>query len=111
MTPENSMDDERDLDNTAGDQEIQYETSLRPNSFEEYVGQSKIKKNLSIFMEAARMRQETLDHALFYGPPGLGKTTLASIISSEMGRSLNSNLELLRTARICCLERELMPRI
>jgi len=90
MTPENSMDDERDLDNTAGDQEIQYETSLRPNSFEEYVGQSKIKKNLSIFMEAARMRQETLDHALFYGPPGLGKTTLASIISSEMGSNLKS---------------------
>jgi Holliday junction DNA helicase RuvB len=90
MTPENSMEDERNLDITAGDQEIQYETSLRPASFAEYVGQSKIKKNLSIFMEAARMRTESLDHALFYGPPGLGKTTLASIISSEMGSNLKS---------------------
>ncbi|MGV7220056.1 MAG: Holliday junction branch migration DNA helicase RuvB [Nitrospinales bacterium] len=90
MTTENSMDDERDLDITAGDQDIQYETSLRPASFSEYVGQTKIKKNLSIFMEAARMRQESLDHALFYGPPGLGKTTLASIISSEMGSNLKS---------------------
>ena len=90
MTPDNSMEDERDLDAAASEQEVQYETSLRPASFQEYVGQSKIKKNLGIFMEAARMRREPLDHALFYGPPGLGKTTLASIIASEMGSNLKS---------------------
>ncbi len=57
MTPDKSMENERDLDIAASEQEIQYETSLRPASFQEYVGQSKIKKNLSVFMEAARMRQ------------------------------------------------------
>ena len=90
MTQDNSMENEREIDIAANEQEVQYETSLRPASFQEYVGQSKIKKNLSIFMEAARMRQEPLDHALFYGPPGLGKTTLASIISFEMGSNLKS---------------------
>jgi len=90
MTPDNDMDNEREMDSGANDLEVQYETSLRPASFQEYVGQSKIKKNLSIFMEAARMRQEPLDHAFFYGPRGLGKTTLASIISTEMGSNLKS---------------------
>ncbi len=64
------------------------EVSLRPKRLEEYIGQSKAKNNLNIFIEAAKKRKEALDHVLLYGPPGLGKTTLASIISSEMGVNL-----------------------
>ena len=61
------------------------EYSLRPQSLNEYIGQSKAKENLSIFIEAAKMRGEPLDHALLHGPPGLGKTTLSNIIANEMG--------------------------
>ena len=61
------------------------EGSLRPRSLNEYIGQRKAKENLSIFIEAAKMRKEPLDHVLLHGPPGLGKTTLAGIISNEMG--------------------------
>jgi Holliday junction DNA helicase RuvB len=71
-------------------EDTQYEMSLRPKTFKDYIGQEKVKKNLDIFISAARMRNESLDHVLFYGPPGLGKTTLAYIIAGEMGANLKS---------------------
>ena len=71
-------------------QEERLENSLRPKALEEYIGQDKVKENMKIYIEAAKKRGEPLDHCLFYGPPGLGKTTLSTIISNEM----NSNIKI-----------------
>lgn len=81
------MEEERLVCSEVGLEDID-ETSLRPKRFNEYIGQMKVKENLSIFIEAARRRKEALDHVLLYGPPGLGKTTLAGIIASELGVNL-----------------------
>ena len=74
----------RMIETSLKEEDIRVEGSLRPKQLDDYIGQSKIKENLKIYIEAANTRQDPLDHVLFYGPPGLGKTTLAGIIANEM---------------------------
>ncbi|PIP73760.1 MAG: Holliday junction branch migration DNA helicase RuvB, partial [Nitrospinae bacterium CG22_combo_CG10-13_8_21_14_all_47_10] len=84
------MEEDRLIGSELDNEEAQLDNSLRPSQLTEYVGQKKIKENLKIFISAAQMREESLDHVLFYGPPGLGKTTLANIIASEMNANIKS---------------------
>ena len=79
------MSDRRIITTDAAEEDIRIEGSLRPQTLKEYIGQEKARSNLKIYIEAAKSRGEALDHVLFYGPPGLGKTTLAGIIANEMG--------------------------
>mgnify|MGYP002533818129 CR=1 FL=1 len=80
--------DNRFITSTKNPQDAEIETSLRPISMGEYVGQSKVKENLEIYIKAAKARGDALDHVLLYGPPGLGKTTLSHIIASELGSQI-----------------------
>jgi len=79
------MDNERITSANISPGEIRQETTLRPQTLDDYIGQKEAKGNLKVFIEAAKLRGEPLDHVLFYGPPGLGKTTLAGIIANELG--------------------------
>jgi len=81
---------ERIVDIEKFDNEFIEEVSLRPSSWDEYIGQEQIKKNLKVFIEASKKREEALDHILFFGPPGLGKTTIANLIATEMNAQIKT---------------------
>ena len=88
LGPQDAVPEERVIDPAGSLEEEVYSSSLRPRSFDEYVGQATVVENLKIAIDAARKRGEPLEHILFYGPPGLGKTTLASLIARDLGQAL-----------------------